>query len=169
MAGRASFGQITEADFSSLLQALSATAKGRLFLAEYRRRSRPEDTFDLLNALSRIEATIGTVRDQLQPERIADELRRVSMTIEIAVEGAEADPEGDETARRMALIDRARLELAALAGSLAGELAPPPCERVADDPAEFDLAGVRGPEPIDDDLAFLDQLVEGARDPSAER
>ena len=125
MTGRMSFGQISEPEFPSLLQALSATSKGRSFLDEYRRRSRPEETGSLLAALQRIEASIATVRDQLQPERIADELLRVSMALEIATEGAAADPEGDEAARRMALIDRARREIAALAAGLAANGAPP--------------------------------------------
>jgi len=124
MAGRTSFGQISETEFSNLLKALSATTKGRSFLAEYRRRSRPEETFSLLEALSRIEATIGSVRDQLQPVRIADELQHIAVTLEIATNGLQADAEGSEAERRLALIERARCELAALAASLAGELAP---------------------------------------------
>ncbi len=124
MAGRTDSGHITDSDFSSLLQALSASTKGRAFLAEFRRRSRPEATSTLIEALRRIEASIASVRDQLQPARIADELHRVSMTLEIAAEGAEADPAGDEAARRMALINRARLEISALAASLSGGSAP---------------------------------------------
>jgi len=126
MLGQTRLGQISEAEFANLLQALSATAKGRSFLTEYRRRSRPEETDSLLDALQRIEATIATVRDQLQPERIADELQRIAMTLEIATDGAESDPAGDETARRMALIARVRNEIAALAGGLAGHPSPPP-------------------------------------------
>jgi hypothetical protein len=128
MAGRKRFGPISEPDFNDLLQTLSATTKGRSFLDEYRRRCQPAETFGLIQSLSQIEATLGTVRDQLQPERIADELRHISMTLDIAIEGAEADPEGDETARRFALCDVARHELAALAHSLRGEVAPSPPE-----------------------------------------
>ena len=119
MAGHTSFGQISDGEFFDLLQALSGTSKGRSFLSEYHRRSRPEETGSLLEALGRIEATIATVRDQLQPERVADELRRIAVTLEIATDGAEADPAGDEAARRMALIERARLEIVALAAGLA--------------------------------------------------
>ena len=128
MADRKKFGPLSEPDFESLLQALSATTKGRSFLDEYRRRFQPAETFGLLQSLSQIEATFGSVRDQLQPERIAGELRHISMTLDIAIEGALADPEGDETARRFALCDRARRELAALSHSLAGEQAPSPAE-----------------------------------------
>jgi len=124
MAGRTSFDDITESDFENLLRALSANRKGRAFLTEYRRRSLPEETSELLEALERIESTIGGVRDQLKPERIADELLRIAMLLEIAADGTTADPEGDEAARRMALVGRARLELSTLAGSLAELLAP---------------------------------------------
>lgn len=128
MAGRKKLGPLSEPDFANLLQALSATTKGRSFLDEYRRRCLPAETLRLLDSLSQIETTLGAVRDQLQPERIADELRHISMTLDIAIEGVKADPEGDETARRFALADRARHELATLAHSLAGELAPSPTD-----------------------------------------
>ncbi len=126
MAGRKKFGPISEPEFESLLQVLSTTTKGRSFLDEYRRRCQPAETFGLLGSLSQIEATLGAVRDQLQPERIADELRHISMTLDIAIEGALADPDGDDMARRFALCDRARHELEALAHSLRGEVAPSP-------------------------------------------
>ena len=59
MAGRKKLGPISEPEFANLLQALSSTTKGRLFLEEYRRRCQPAETLGLLNSLSRIEATIG--------------------------------------------------------------------------------------------------------------
>ena len=121
MAGQTKIGNISESDFASLLKALSGNAKGRAFLAEFRRRSRPEETFLLLDTLGRIEAAMASVRDQLQPARIADELRRIAMILEIAADGAEANAEGDEAARRMALIARGRSELMALAGGLADD------------------------------------------------
>lgn len=124
MAAQTSFGQITDSEFSTLLQALSSTTKGRAFLNEYRRRLRPQETGSLLDALGRIETTIGSVRDQLQPERIADELRRIAMTLEISVDGTAADAEGDDTARRMALVVHAASEIATLAAGLASN--PPP-------------------------------------------
>jgi hypothetical protein len=150
MMGRGSFEQIDETDFSSLLEALSATTKGRAFLAELHRRARPAETENLLEALDRIERTMAGVRDQLQPERLAEELRHVSMALEIAAEGVPADMDGDEPARRMALVNRARAELDALVASLAGEIAPAP-----------DLSGAAEaavvPGMIEDDVASLDQ------------
>ena len=170
MASQTKFAQIAEADFASLLQALSATPKGRAFLAEYRRRGRPEETLGLLEALQRIETAVASVRDQLQPERIADELRRIAMTLDIAVDGANADPEGDETARRMALVGRAVSELSALAASLASEVAPTPVEDDGDEPTEAEPLDDPGePDVIENDLPFLDQLEEDRPDASAER
>src|SRR5688572_13696873 len=129
MTSRASFGQISDSEYSNLLDALSASAKGRSFLNEYRRRARPEETGQLLEALYRIDTTIAAIRDQLQPERIADELRRVAITLEIATEGAPSDPDGDERARRMALIDSVRREITVLADGLAAHVAQPPGTR----------------------------------------
>jgi hypothetical protein len=149
MAGRVSLGQISESEYSNLLQALSATTKGRSFLTEYSRRGRPHDTLGLLETLRRIETTIATVRDQLQPERIAEELKRIGMTLEIAIDSASVDPEGDETARRFSLVARARRELASLAQGLAGEIAPTPEESSANGHAI---------ELIDDEAAFMRQL-----------
>lgn len=121
MTGRNKRGPLSEPDFSNLLKALSSTNKGRSFLDEYLRRSLPAETLRLIDSLSVIQTTLGTVQDQLQPERIADELRHISMTLDIAIEGVKIDDEGDETARRFALVDRARQELATLSHTLRGE------------------------------------------------
>ena len=97
-------------------------------LEEYRRRCQPAETLSALDSLRRIEATAGELREQLRPERIASELQNVIMTLAIAIEGADVDAEGSENARRFALIERARRELAALARGLAGEVEPAPNE-----------------------------------------
>jgi len=125
MAGRANFGQISESEYSILLEALSSTTKGRSFLAEYIRRSRPDDTLALLGSLRQFETTMTSVRDQLTPERIAGEMLDVALTLELATEGA-AGRGDEETARRFAQVDRARQELKALASSLGGDASPAP-------------------------------------------
>ena len=127
MTGRARLGQIGEAEFSRLLEMLSSTAKGRQFLEEYRRRLQPQETQGLLDSLCRIESTMGSVRDQLQPQRMAEELRHIAMSLDIAAEDAVLDPGGSDIARRFALVDRARRELQMLAetlGSEAGSTSP---------------------------------------------
>ena len=157
MAGRASIGQIDETDFSSLLQAISASPKGRLFLDEYRRRNRSEESAQLLDSMKRIETAIAGVRDQFQAQRLAEDLLNIAMTLDIALDGAAADPEGDDSARRFALIGRARLDLASLARGLAGEDGPalqggiaepaPAIELTADQSAFFHELGLGDHEP----------------------
>ena len=122
MAGQVRPGEISEPDFSSLLETLSATDKGRSFLAEYVRRRRPEETTTLLQALRRIEGRMLLLGEQLRAERVAEDISRIAMTLEIATAGATADSKGDETARRMALVNHASTELMALARALAGNV-----------------------------------------------
>lgn len=128
MAGRQNFGGISQTDFDSLLQALCATSKGRSFLDAYRRQCQPDETLGVLDSLQRIEKTMAGVRDQLQPERIAGELRHIAMTLDIALDGVSVDPDGSETERRYALIERARREIATLAESVLGDGRPPAAE-----------------------------------------
>ena len=154
MGGETPFAQIGEGEYSHLLQTLSATRQGRAFLAEVRRRARPEEIQTLRRSLQLIQQAINGLRDQLQPARVADELRQIAMTLEIATEGMVADPEGTETARRIAFVNRARSELSALAATLAGEIAPVP--------SELDLAPAGQPEAIADASRFAPQLEASA-------
>ena len=147
MTGRASLGQITEAEFSRLLETLSSTAKGRQFLDEYRRRLQPQETLGLLDSLHRIENTMGSVRDQLQPQRMAEELRHVAMSLDLAIEGADIDPEGSETERRYALIAHARQELLTLATNLGRAAGEPAAAKPAEAPREGAGYTLRNPAP----------------------
>jgi hypothetical protein len=160
MASRTNFGHISEPEFAGLMQALSATAKGRSFLAEYRRRSKPDETLDLLGSLRRIEAAITSVRDQLQPQRIAEELLRVGMTLEIAAEDYDSELDKDGVARRFALVERARRELLSLAEGLRGQ-AEPVSERGEPRAAPIEL--------IEDEHTFLRHLGMEERVSPAER
>ena len=157
MTGRASLRQISEAEFSRLLEMLSSTAKGRQFLDEYRRRLQPQETLGLLDSLHRIESTMGSVRDQLQPQRIAEELRHIAMSLDIAAEGAVIDPEGSADARRFALVDHARRELQTLAENLGSDAADPAAARPATRPTDV---------PVD---APRDGIGYRLRDPAPER
>lgn len=51
-------GPPSESDYDAVYAALSATARGRRFLAEYARRSRTEDVRIVLSALARIAASM---------------------------------------------------------------------------------------------------------------
>ena len=146
MVGRASPGHISDSEYASLLHALSASTKGRSFLSEYSSRLRPEENQTLLDSLLRIESTIAALRAELLPDRLGDELLRISMTLEIATDGAAADPEGDEPARRFALVEQARGDLLSLVKGLSSA---PTAPNRGDGPAI---------QLIDDEAVFFDQL-----------
>ena len=119
MSGQMRTEQFSETEFSDLLQALSATAKGRFFLAEFLRRHRPQETRMLLDALRRIEATVELLRDQLEPERLAREMRRIAGNLDIAAEDARQGCADQGDAPLAVLLARASADLEALADSLA--------------------------------------------------
>jgi hypothetical protein len=78
MAGRRKVEKITETDFTVLLQTLRDTPKGRLFLAEFGRRARSEETATLLESIHRINRAISPLAGDAQIRAIAGELRRVA-------------------------------------------------------------------------------------------
>ncbi|MEA2954283.1 MAG: hypothetical protein QOJ96_3803 [Alphaproteobacteria bacterium] len=57
-----SYASLSEADYDALCAALSETARGRRFLAEYLRRNHPTDTQSALAAIQRMEQTISGER-----------------------------------------------------------------------------------------------------------
>lgn len=153
MAGQPQSGRLSEPEFIDLLQALSATTKGRLFLAEYLRRFRPEETRMLLDALQRIEAATEVLRDQLQPERLAGELRRLATTLEIAISGADAEADPHQ---RKALLARVRADLARIADTLADTDISGETTRIRSFEPATDLDEIATAPDLGDDLAFVD-------------
>ena len=84
MAGRRKVEKITETDFTVLLQTLKDTPKGRLFLTEFSRRARTEETATLLESIHRMNKAISPFVGDGQIRAIAGELRRIaSATAEI--------------------------------------------------------------------------------------
>lgn len=160
MAGRAITEPLSNAEYKVLLDALSATEKGRLFLDEHRRRNRPYESSTLLDSLKRIEGIVATIQEELQPEQLAEELLRVAMTVEIALDGVDSDPDGSDAARRFALIGEARMELVSLATALAGRRATR---------ADAASAAARAIELTSDHIAFLKQLGLADQEAVAER
>lgn len=166
-------GRLSDEDFSTVLEALSATAKGRHFLAEYIRRSRPPETRMLLDALQRIEAHLHRVREQLQPERIAGELRRVAAMLATA----EAARSGGSraAAELLALIESAVGDLLALAESLEPPDGAAPAPRPESARARLEKAAVFAPprlgggDVIQDDLPLLDPAPERPAAPPSPR
>jgi hypothetical protein len=91
---------LTDNDYEQLLALLAGTAKGRTFLSEYASQARAEDTRALFAALAAIQSSLAVIRDQLHPDALAGELRRIAAALE---EGA---------------VGKARAELAGLADAL---------------------------------------------------
>src|ERR1700733_13271849 len=58
----------SEADYDAIREAFMETARGRWFLGEYAKRNRNADTSMVLDAVSRIEATIAAQK-QAPPEK----------------------------------------------------------------------------------------------------
>ncbi|HEX2255480.1 MAG TPA: hypothetical protein VHG92_02050 [Afifellaceae bacterium] len=113
MAGGTRPDILTDAEYERMLALLGGAPKGRLFLAEYASQARAEDTRALFAAMAGIESSLATMREQLRPDAIAAELRRIAGLVGEALERADID--GDRHA-----LARAKCELTALAGALAG-------------------------------------------------
>lgn len=109
-----------EATYRALLAALSETARGRDFLAEYARRNRSADTDMLLAALSRLEAHIA--REGSAVERLRDELRTLLIAIRLARPDIEAAATAAKASKLAALLDLLGRRIEAIAGVEAGEL-----------------------------------------------
>lgn len=90
----------TEADYESFCDTLSASTRGRWFLAEYTRRNRNADTAVLLAALDRIEALVRQQGPQL--DRVHGELRVLLDTLRLA--RPDVDATDNEKLRAMKLI-----------------------------------------------------------------
>jgi hypothetical protein len=75
-------GAPSEDEYQTFCAALSASARGRAFLAEYARRHRGADTEVLLAALARLEALIRSPRAGTQPTR--EELRALLSAVRTA-------------------------------------------------------------------------------------
>ena len=73
---------IKEDDYQVFCGALSASARGRAFLADYARRNRNADTEVLLAALDRLEARLRA--DASAVARLRDELRMLLIAIRVA-------------------------------------------------------------------------------------
>jgi hypothetical protein len=96
-----------ENDYQSVCDAISASARGRAFLAEYARRNRHADTEVLLAALDRLEARLRD--DGTALERLRDELRMLLFAIRLArpdIEAASPLTKTAKLAKLLALLER---------------------------------------------------------------
>ena len=83
--------------------ALSASARGRAFLAEYARRNRNADTEVLLAALDRLEARLRA--DASAVQRLRDDLRMLLIAIRLARPEIDTASASAKTAKLASLLD----------------------------------------------------------------
>src|SRR5471032_1999570 len=96
-----------EDDYRSFCAALSESARGRDFLAEFARRNRNADTELLLAALDRLEAKINAEDTAL--ERLRDELRVLLIAVRLArpdVDAADPPAKAAKLASLLEMLDR---------------------------------------------------------------
>ncbi|HEY2425165.1 MAG TPA: hypothetical protein VGI09_04620 [Pseudolabrys sp.] len=98
-----------EGDYQAFCEALSASARGRAFLAEYARRNRNADTEQLLAAIGRLQSLVATPATPETLETIKQELR--ALHDEIVVAQCELDAsilatKAAKLAELMALVER---------------------------------------------------------------
>ncbi len=122
----------SEDEYQTFCAALSASARGRAFLAEYAKRHRGADTEVLLAAMARLEALI-----RLQRADTRGELRALLASIRKARPDIAASALPVRAAKLALLLDLLERKLTALAAS---ETPPPPAA------AEARLAVVPAPE-----------------------
>lgn len=80
----------TEADYDAIREAFMETARGRWFLTEYAKRNRNADTNLVLDAVSRLEATLAAQKqEQQQPDRTPEIIAAIgALVIEARSEAA---------------------------------------------------------------------------------
>jgi len=96
-------GLLRENDYRSFCTALSESARGRDFLAEFARRNRNADTEMLLAAIDRLEAMMRAEGTAL--ERLREELRMLLIAIRLARPDIDAASPITKTAKLATLLD----------------------------------------------------------------
>jgi hypothetical protein len=102
LARRPEPGAADDDDYQAFCAALSESARGRAFLAEYARRNRHADTQVLLAALARLEARVAA--DGAAVERLRDELRTLLIAIRLARPGIDAGSTPEKAANLASLL-----------------------------------------------------------------
>jgi hypothetical protein len=110
--------QPSEADYEAIREAFMETARGRWFLGEYAKRNRNADTRMVLDAVARIEQTLGALRQpaealqQSTPDtRVAEILVTISNFVDQATEMAASAADGLTIDDRLAPIHRGAMIL----------------------------------------------------------
>ena len=155
-------GAPSEDEYQTFCAALSASARGRAFLAEYAKRNRGADTEVLLAALARLESVMRLQRAGAEPVR--NELRELLGTIRAArpeLQMSALPVRAAKLAQLLDLLERRLEALAEVAPSEPGPLAavPQPDEpelpipSPSAGPPELTLAVDRSPPPASQAVA----------------
>jgi hypothetical protein len=130
-----------EGDYQAFCEALSASARGRAFLAEYARRNRNADTEQLLAAIGRLQSLVATPATPETLETIKQELR--ALHDEIVVAQCELDAsilatKAAKLAELMALVERRIANMLEAPGREVDPVieAPPPPPESPPEPVE---------------------------------
>lgn len=118
-------GAPEETDYHAFYAALSASERGRAFLAEYARRNRHADTKPLLSALERLQ--ISLTADMAMPAevRVKQKLRALLDDIAAIQNDIEASVMAIRTARLAELIAMVEQRIAAIMAPAEMDSAPP--------------------------------------------
>jgi hypothetical protein len=144
-----------ESDYQAFCEALSASARGRAFLAEYTRRNRNADTEQLLTAIERLQSLVATHGKPQTSEQVKQQLRALLDEIVAAqceLEARTLATKAEKLAELIALVEK-RISniLASLRAEAASKLdVQPPVSDLPDEPIEgaerAHLAVVPSPE-----------------------
>jgi hypothetical protein len=104
----------TEDSFQTLCAALSASERGRAFLAEYARRNRQADTEALLLVIGRIEAQLQA--DGSAVQRLREDLRLLLFAIRLARPEIDAAASATRAAKLAKLLDLFESRIDAMTG-----------------------------------------------------
>ena len=110
-----------EDEFLTLCAALSASGRGRAFLAEYTRRNRNADTEALLVAIGRLEDRLRA--DASAAQRLRDDLRMLLIAVRLARPEIDAAGPPARAAKLSKLLDLLEQRLDAMAGGKAADTA----------------------------------------------
>jgi hypothetical protein len=105
---------IVEADYQTFCAALSASVRGRAFLAEYARRNRHADTEMVLAALERLQVQVRSQIAGPQAERIRQELRALLAAIRLTRPDADDNSAAIRATQQAALLGFVESRIAAI-------------------------------------------------------
>ena len=134
-------GAPDEGDYQAFCEALSASERGRAFLAEYTRRNRNADTKQLLAAIDRLQSLVTTRATPQTSEPIKQQLRELLdeiVTAQCELEARILATKASRLAELIALVERRISDILNSPGAdIAPQVEPPsPISNVPDEPVE---------------------------------